>query len=57
MSFILMGTRVKFWQDWLQHSSAGGVSKNVCDGLCRVKLDSSGSPQRVDVELWPFCDG
>jgi putative CocE/NonD family hydrolase len=30
-----------------------GVSKNVCDGLCRVTLDSIGSPQRVDIELWP----
>lgn len=30
-----------------------GVSKNICDGLQRVRIESPGSPQLVRVELWP----
>ena len=30
-----------------------GVSKNICDGLCRVTFESSGFPKRVNMELWP----
>jgi uncharacterized protein len=32
---------------------AAGVSKNICDGLCRVTFDSIGALQRVGIELWP----
>lgn len=32
---------------------AGGVSKNICDGLQRVEINSTGEPQHVRVELWP----
>jgi putative CocE/NonD family hydrolase len=30
-----------------------GVSRNICDGLCRVRFESNPSPKRVDIELWP----
>lgn len=30
-----------------------GVSKNICDGLQRVNIESTGMPQLVRVELWP----
>jgi len=30
-----------------------GVSKNICDGLQRVKVEPDGVPQRVRVDLWP----
>lgn len=32
---------------------ARGISKNICDGLQRVKIDATGIPQRVRVDLWP----
>jgi hypothetical protein len=32
---------------------AQGVSRNICDGLQRVRLDASAAPQRVRVDLWP----
>jgi len=28
-------------------------SKNICDGLQRVKIESADAAQRVCVELWP----
>ena len=28
-------------------------SKNICDGLQRVRIESANTPQRVRVELWP----
>jgi putative CocE/NonD family hydrolase len=33
--------------------NATGVSKNICDGLQRIKVTSAGAPQRVRVEMWP----
>jgi putative CocE/NonD family hydrolase len=33
--------------------NAAGVSKNICDGLQRIKIKSAGAPQRVRVEMWP----
>jgi len=30
-----------------------GVSRNICDGLQRVRIESAGTPQRVSVEMWP----
>ncbi|HKN09803.1 MAG TPA: CocE/NonD family hydrolase C-terminal non-catalytic domain-containing protein, partial [Pseudomonadota bacterium] len=30
-----------------------GVSRNICDGLQRVKIVSTSVPQLVRVELWP----
>jgi putative CocE/NonD family hydrolase len=30
-----------------------GVSKNVCDGIQRIRVEQPGVPQRVRVELWP----
>jgi uncharacterized protein len=32
---------------------ASGVSKNICDGLQRVRIESPGSPQLIRVEFWP----
>jgi putative CocE/NonD family hydrolase len=32
---------------------AQDVSKNICDGLQRVKIEAPGTPQLVRVELWP----
>ncbi len=32
---------------------AKGVSKNICDGLQRVRIDGSGAPQLVKVQFWP----
>ena len=32
---------------------ATGVSKNICDGLQRLRIEGSGAPQRVRFELWP----
>jgi putative CocE/NonD family hydrolase len=32
---------------------AAGVSKNICDGLQRIKITSAGTPQRVRIETWP----
>jgi putative CocE/NonD family hydrolase len=30
-----------------------GISRNICDGLQRVNIESPAQPQRVRVELWP----
>ena len=30
-----------------------GVSRNICDGLQRVKIEPTGAPQCLRVELWP----
>jgi len=32
---------------------AKGVSMNICDGIQRVRIESSGAPQKVRIELWP----
>jgi hypothetical protein len=32
---------------------AAGISKNICDGLQRVAIESNAAPQCVRVELWP----
>ena len=32
---------------------AKSLSKNICDGLQRVRIESANTPQRVRVELWP----
>ena len=32
---------------------ANGVSKNVCDGIQRVRIETPDVPQRVRIELWP----
>jgi uncharacterized protein len=30
-----------------------GVSRNICDGLQRVRIQSTDAPQQVRVEMWP----
>jgi hypothetical protein len=32
---------------------AQGISKNICDGLQRVRIDAPNVPQQVRVDLWP----
>jgi len=32
---------------------SNGISRNVCDGLQRVRIAAAGVPQRVRVEFWP----
>jgi len=32
---------------------AKGIARNFCDGLQRVRIEASGVPQRVRVDLWP----
>jgi putative CocE/NonD family hydrolase len=32
---------------------AQGISRNICDGLQRVRIDSPGTPQGIRVHLWP----
>ncbi len=32
---------------------ADGISKNICDGLQRIRLHASGAPEQVRIELWP----
>jgi len=34
---------------------SAGVSRNICDGLQRVGIEASDTPQRVRFELWPIA--